>query len=144
MLTLPSGVQTGFSQQDLQSDVSAFDASSINQWWIQTTATPTIIVTPMPTTNPVKGATNFLSSPIFLAGILLVVIIVIAALLIFTRRKKHSKQSIAAPPVTQENPKTTSPEGAFCPSCGNQLLSTEGLCPFCNADLSQWYPKAKK
>jgi len=147
MLTLPSGVQTGFSQQDLQSDVSAFDASSINQWWIQTTATtptatPTIIVTP--TTNPVKGATNFLSSPTFLAGILLVVIIVIAALLIFTRRKKHSKQSIATPPVTQENPKTTSPTGAFCPSCGNQLLSTEGLCPFCSADLNQWYPKAKK
>lgn len=32
VLTLPSGVQTGFSVQDLQSDVSGFDVSSINQW----------------------------------------------------------------------------------------------------------------
>jgi hypothetical protein len=33
-LTLPTGVQTGFSQQELLSDVSAFNPSSVNQWWI--------------------------------------------------------------------------------------------------------------
>ena len=65
MLTLPSGVQTGFSQLDLQSHVSAYDASSINQWWnLPTpTATPLIVSTAAPTTNSVKGTTNFLSQP---------------------------------------------------------------------------------
>jgi hypothetical protein len=36
ILTLPSGVQSGFTEQDLQSDLSTFNSASINQWWIQT------------------------------------------------------------------------------------------------------------
>ena len=49
MLMLPSGVPTGFSNLDLQSHISAYDASSINQWWIPiATATP-MIVTASPT-----------------------------------------------------------------------------------------------
>jgi hypothetical protein len=178
MLTLPSGVQTGFSVQDLQSDVSAFDASSINQWWTQTTptATPTTptatpIITATPTTKTLNGITNFLSQPIFLAVIILVIIIVIAAVLVVARRKTHlrqpsvsnqksGKQDISQP-IMYESPKTTAPitETAatpsikpdatqpkliFCPNCGNQLLNTKGLCPFCSSDLSQWYPNAKK
>jgi hypothetical protein len=152
VLTLPAGTNTGFSQQNLNSDVSAFDSSSINQWWTQTAATPTpvptAITTPTQTTNLSNGSTSFLSSPMFLAAILLVVIIVIAALLAVTRRKKHSKHPSAAQPAMDKNPKTATPTteeaGVFCPNCGNQLLHTQGLCPFCNSDLSQWYPKAKK
>jgi hypothetical protein len=152
VLTLPSGTNTGFSQQDLNSDVSAFDSSSINQWWTQTattpTAAPTAITTPTQTTNPSKGSTSFLSSPMFLAAILLVVIIVIATLLAVTYRKKHSKHPSATQPVINEKQTvktpTTETAGAFCPNCGNQLLHTQGLCPFCSSDLSQWYPNVKK
>ena len=91
MLTLPRGVQTGFSELDLQSYVSAYDASTINQWWNQPTptATPTMTIAPTPTTNPVNGTTDFLSQPEFLAAIIFVVIIVIAAVLATVRRKKH-------------------------------------------------------
>jgi len=173
VLTLPSGVQTGFSEQDLQSDVSAFDASSINKWWIQTTATatPTIaaatpIITATPTTNTANNGTSLLSQPMLLAAIILAVIIVIVAILVATRRKKHSKQPAAphqkrsnqniSQSAMNENPKTTvpttetsatdatQPKPIFCPNCGNQLLNTKGVCPFCGADLSQWYPNAKK
>ncbi len=172
MLTLPSGVPAGFSVQDLQADVSAFDASSINQWWLQTapTATPTIVITATPTQNPVNGATNFLSQPMFF-GFILVIIIVIIAVLIALRKKTHSRQPRISkqksgnqnipPPTQYENPKTTAPTTetsvtpslkpdstqpklVFCPNCGNQLLNTKGFCPFCGADLSQWYPNAKK
>jgi hypothetical protein len=172
MLTLPSGVQSGFSQQDLQSDVSAFDASTINQWWIPTpTATP-IVATPT-ATDTLTGNTNPLSSPILLPVIFVVVIIVIATLLTVSRRKKQLKQPgvstqkvrnqniSQSAAVMPESPKTTAPtmgippppspkldaqqpKVSFCPNCGNQLLNTKGFCPFCGSDLSQWSPNAKK
>lgn len=172
VLTLPSGVQTGFSVQDLQFDVSGFDASSINQWWIVATptATPTTIITATPTTNSPNGIMSFLFQPIFLAVIILVIILVIATLLVASRRKKHLKQpgitrqetnnqNIAQP--IYETPKTTAPTPetsvppspkpdatqpklTFCPKCGNQLLNIKGFCPFCGSDLSQWYSNTKK
>lgn len=160
MLSLPSGVSAGFSVQDLQSDVSTFDASALNQWWNQptTTSTPAIIATATPTTNPVNGATSFLSSPVFFAAIILVIIIVVVAFLSATRRKKHSRLPIQ--PSANEKPRTVAPtpqaavtstkkidaaqpKPVFCPNCGNQLLSTEGSCPFCNSDLRQFYPNTK-
>jgi hypothetical protein len=151
-LTLPSGINTGFSQQDLNSDVSPFDSLSIDQWWTQPAATstpaPTDAATPTQTTNQSNGSPSFLSSPMLLAAILLAAIIVIAALLTITRRKKRSKHPNATQPPMDKAPKATAPPAqeasVFCPSCGNQLLHTQGLCPFCNADLTQWYPNNKK
>lgn len=168
MLRLPSGVQTGFSQQELRSDISAFDASSINQWWLPTSTATPITATP---TNSSKGNMNPLSSPIFLAVIIiLVVIIAIAAVRVAKRRKaplqqpgisnqKSSNQNLSQP-VMYESPKTApttektvapSPEQdakktklAFCPNCGNQLLNAHAFCPFCGTDLRQWNPNAKK
>ena len=151
MLTLPAGVPAGFSQQDLQAKVSAFDASSINQWWLQSspTATPSAIVTASPTANPVNGTTNFPFQPMFLVAIILV-IVVIVAVLFAVRRKTHSrqpkvsnrkagKQSVSQPVVNADQPKEI-----FCPNCGNQLLNTKGSCPFCNSDLNQWYGNTRK
>ena len=41
-------------------------------------------------------------------------------------------------------PEAPQPTAAFRPNCGNQLLKTEGSCPFCNSHLSQWYQTTKK
>ena len=164
VLTLPSGVPTGFSTQDLQSKISAFDASSVNQWWVQTaaTATPTI-TTPTPTTDSSNGNSNPLSSTMILAAIIVVIIFLVVAVVAVLHSKKsrrqpgvpHQKRNSknASQPVMYQNPPTTAPtteasakqpKPIFCPNCGNQLLSTEGSCPFCNSDLSQFYPTAKK
>jgi hypothetical protein len=142
MLMLPSGVPAGFSVQDLQSDVSGFDASVINQWWNTptATATPAILVTTTPTQNPVNGGASFLSSPMFLTAIILAIIAVIVAVLLVTRRKKHTKTT----PTTTAMPSIKPNTVVFCPNCGNQLLSTKGSCPFCNSDLTQFYPNTKK
>ncbi len=159
MLTLPAGVQAGFTVQDLQSDVSAFDASSINQWWIQqaaATPTPTIAATtPTPTTNS-EGDNGILSNPMILAAIIVAVIVVIVVVLALVSRKKQSRKAKTAnqnapPPAVYETPKTqpvqtstAQPKPIFCPNCGNQLLDTKGSCPFCNTDLNQYYAKNKK
>ena len=159
MLTLPSGPQSGYSQTELQAHVTSFDSSSINQWWTQVAATPTatpgaVVTAPTATANPDKTSSNLLSSPVFLGGLLFVIIIVIAAVLATVRGRKHSKQprvtqqktgkQNTVQPTANETPKTSTPASVFCPNCGNQLLHTQGLCPFCKADLSQWYPNAKK
>ena len=166
MLTLSAGVQTGFSQPELQSYVSAYDISSINPWWTQITptTTPIIVINTTPTSKPENGPSNFLSQPMYLAAIIVVVIIVIAALLASASRKKRAnqpgeprktrKQKITQ--TTNENPTiapTTEPSAttstkpnnaSFCPNCGNQLLNTQGSCPFCNSDLTQWFSNIKK
>ena len=152
VLTLPSGVQSGFSTQDLQSDVSSFDASSISQWWIPTpTATP-LIVTPTPTdTNALTGNTNsnLLSSPMIIAAILVVLIFVIAAVLAVSRRKKHFKQpgvpnqktrnqNVTSAPLISNSPKTTPPntENA-APTSPNADAKQPKLtfCPNCGNQL---------
>jgi hypothetical protein len=166
MLTLPSGITTGFTTQDLQSKVSAFDASSINQWWkitpiatpmtpTNTPAAPTDTAAP---TNPLTNAgTDYLSDPMILAIILLIVIVVVVVLIAGTKQKRSSQprmsnrksrnQKITSPnkeTAVPIQPETTQPTGVFCPNCGNQLLDTKGSCPFCHSDLSQWYSNNKK
>ena len=152
VLTLPSGMQSGFSVQDLQSDVSFFDASSISQWWIPTpTATP-LIVTPAPTvTNALTGNTssNLLSSPMIIAAILAVLIFVIAAVLAVSRRKKHLKQSgvsnrksrnqnVTSVPVISDSPKTTTTNTEnVAPTSPNADAKQPKLtfCPSCGNQL---------
>jgi hypothetical protein len=159
MLSLPAGVQTGFSQQDLQSDVSAFDTSAVNQWWVPTaTATP-IIATPTPT-DILAGSTGFPIQTIVLVVILVAIIITVAAVLVTSRRKTHLKQpgvsnQNLSQPVTYETPKATpppppavpappslrpefkQPKISFCPNCGKQLTTTTAFCPNCGSDLSK-------
>jgi hypothetical protein len=171
VLTLPAGVKTGFSTAELQSDVSAFDASSINQWWLQTkpTATPMTVVTAAPTTNSENGTSGFLSNPTYLAAIFLAIIIVIVVVVVVVRTKKRKpkpnvlnqksdtqntpqplKTSKPTAPTTETpaipSPRPDAPQTKpiFCPNCGNQLLNTQGACPFCGSDLSQWFKKTKK
>jgi predicted RNA-binding Zn-ribbon protein involved in translation (DUF1610 family) len=43
--------------------------------------------------------------------------------------------------IKLETPQSTAP---FCPNCGNQILKTEGSCPFCSSDLNQYYQTFKK
>jgi hypothetical protein len=82
MLTLPSAGQSGFSEQDLQSDVSAFNSASINQWWAQTTP------------NALTGLANFLSvyQPIIIAVVVVAIIIAIAAVIVAKRRGTQLQQ----------------------------------------------------
>ncbi len=165
MLTLPTGYPSGFSQQDLQSKVSALDASSINQWWIFTPVATPMPTTTTPTAPPVTAApTNALttgsdifSDPMILAFILVIVIIVAAVLIAVTKQKrsKHarisnqkSRNQKITPPTTetaaQMQPAATQPNGVFCPNCGNQLLDTKESCPFCHQNLSQYYSNNQK
>jgi len=82
MLTLPPSGPSGFSEQDLQSDKSAFNSASMNQWWTQTTP------------NALNGIANFLSNeePIILAVVVLAIIIAVAAVVASMRRKTKLQQ----------------------------------------------------
>ncbi len=156
MLSLPSGVKTGFSVQDLQVSLSAFDASSINQWWTQitptSTVTPTITITATPTTSSANGITNFPLQSIVLPAILLAVIIVIAAVIVATRRKaqhrrssssdqKSNDQNLTQPsipnPTVTENPKTTAPTVEIPPPSPETQVKqpTIAFCPNCGNKL---------
>jgi hypothetical protein len=157
MLTLPSGVSTGFSQQDLQAKISIFDSSAINQWWnitpvaTATESTPTVTATPI-VAGPTTGATDFLSNPMILAALLLIVIIAIAVLLAVIRsRKKSSKrsrlstqmtntQNIPPPPPTPETPKTTVPTTQTVPTTATTTPTVTqpklAFCPDCGKQLS--------
>jgi hypothetical protein len=82
MLTLPPAGQSGFSEQDLQSDVSAFNPASINQWWTQTTP------------NAFNDLANFLSvyQPMIIAVVIVAIIIAVAAVVASMRRKTKLQQ----------------------------------------------------
>ncbi|MGD0071631.1 MAG: hypothetical protein ABSB71_08745 [Candidatus Bathyarchaeia archaeon] len=89
MLTLPSGGQSGFSEQDLQSDVSSFNSASVNQWWTQTQTIP----------NASNGLANFPFQSIILVVVVLAIIIAITAVVVATRRKTKLQQ----PGLTKSN-----------------------------------------
>ena len=170
LLMLPSGVPTGFSNLDLQSHISAYDASSINQWWIPiATATP-MIVTASPTNSVTSDNTNLLSQPTFLAPLILVIVFVVAAVFLSVRRKQTRKPHTSSKNATSQNSlqqianepqkptaqttepippppnelNTTQPKAVFCPNCGSQLRNPTKFCPSCGSDLSQWFTNAKK
>jgi hypothetical protein len=164
MLTLPSGITTGFITQDLQAKISAFDVSSINQWWIitpiatqmtptNTPAAPTN--TAVPTNALINGSTNFLSDPMILAFILVIIIVVVAVMAALlkgrhstqpriSKKMKENTTATETPAASPTQAGATQPVSGFCPNCGNKLLDTKGSCPFCHSDLSQWYSSNKK
>jgi hypothetical protein len=82
MLTLPPAGQSGFSEQDLQSDVSAFNSASVNQWWTQTSP------------NALNSLANFLSVylPIIIAVVIVAIIIAVAAVVVAKRRGTKLQQ----------------------------------------------------
>jgi hypothetical protein len=166
MLTLPpSQAQVGFSQQNLQSYKSTFDATLINQWWTQITPTDTptaptdTALVATPTTNAVNGFTNFLSSTLFLVFILLIIVIIITAILVTKNRKTQSRKpspsnqnipqtgtfenpkattsTTAIPPPPLPEPDVQQPKPSFCPNCGNKLLNPKEFCPFCGSNINK-------
>ncbi len=153
MLTLPPAGQSGFSEQALQSDVSAFNPASTNQWWTQTTP------------NASSSLANFLSGNqlTIIAVVIVAIIIAIAAVVATKRRGTRLQQpgiqdarmssTVMPAPAMPESPKTTAPiqdiaadpspvpnveqqNFTFCPNCGKQLPPTKKFCPFCGFNLS--------
>ena len=82
-LTLPNVVQSGFSSQDLQNDVSTLDSSSVNHWWADSNVNP---------------APPFPWLIIFAFVGLVAVIAVLAVVLVWKRRRKTSTQQLQVPP----------------------------------------------
>jgi hypothetical protein len=143
-LTLPRGLTAGFSAEDLQAKVSSFDASTISQWWVISAPTATPIVptdtpvTPAQTALPTKTSAsglNFLTNPMILAFAIIIIIIVVVAIVALLKRKTRTNKKKTEDSSTVSALAQTS--AVFCPNCGNQLLSTQGACPFCNFDLKQ-------
>ena len=162
MLTLPSGVQAGFSTQELQSDVSAFDASSINQWWVQTvaTASPTIAPTiaPTATSNSENGSNTLFEPQIIAALVIAIAIVIIVPIAVVSQRRKKrlvqpnesntkfgNRNNPPPPPPTNEEKATTykvpvqpatTVAASFCPNCGKRLNAAKSFCPFCGFNLT--------
>ena len=91
VLTLPPAQQNGFSTQELQSDVSALNSASVNQWWTQGSAS----------TFSLNGLT---SQTVIIAIVAVVIIIVAVAVFASVMRKKRvirqiheSESSVNAP-----------------------------------------------
>jgi hypothetical protein len=87
MLTLPAAQQNGFTQQTLQSDVSAFNPASTDQWWTQAA-----------NSSPLSFLTD---QPVVLAVLVLAIALVIAVSAITVVRRR--KRGFAQPGVTQSS-----------------------------------------
>jgi hypothetical protein len=71
-LTLPN--QQGFSQQELNADISPSNPNSINQWWTQTTAA----------NSPLNG---LIDQPLMLVLVVVLIVAIVAAIVAISRRK---------------------------------------------------------
>ena len=79
VLTLPPAQQSGFSTQELQSDVSTLNSASVDQWWTQGSAS----------TFSLNG---FTSQTIKLTIVAAVIIIAVVAVLTSVMRKRATRQ----------------------------------------------------
>ena len=87
MLTLPAAQQNGFTQQNLQSDVSAFNPASTDQWWTQANSS-----------SPLSFLTD---QPVILAVLVLAIALVIAVSAITVVRRR--KSGFTQPGVTRSS-----------------------------------------
>jgi hypothetical protein len=144
-LTLPALQQSGFTESQLQSYVSALDPASVNRWWTQGS-------------TDAFSLNGFMSQSAIIMILAVIIVIVIAALAAsITRnrrviRQRHAsesstsapnpesaslnilpfkKRSTPAPQQTTEQPKLL-----FCPDCGQKLPLSKKFCPYCGHDLS--------
>ncbi len=88
MLTLPPAGQSGFSEQNLQSDVSSFNPASTDQWWTQTAP------------NASNDLANFLSvyQTIIIAVVIVAIIIAVGAV-VAAKRRGNKLQQPGLPPT---------------------------------------------
>ena len=96
MLTLPADTNI----QELPSEISSFDSSTINQWWIASLATP-IIAPTTKSTQATEATTNsnpnLQLQPTFLAGIALVSVFILIAIVLTMTKKNKRKQAALKP-----------------------------------------------
>ena len=148
-LALPPAQAGGFSQTELQGDVSTLDSSSVNHWWTQAASSGGL------------SLNGLLSLPVIAAvGAVVAIIVVVAAVASVMRKRKMIKQMIReseskpaapTPMPTPQNAPTFKMEAApapvpqpppqqvktrFCPNCGQQLPQSRKFCPFCGLSLN--------
>ena len=138
-LTLPPAQQNGFSQQDLQSDVSGFNPASMNQWWTQATNTSSLGVLGQPTIFGSPCGSNS-SSRNYGSGCRC------------EAQKENSKpvaSTSASYPIYKRSAKAsaktviTPSEHPFCPDCGKQLPQAKRFCPYCGFDRQLQQPNGQ-
>ena len=144
VLTLPAAQQNGFTTQELQSDVSSLNSTSVNHWWTQASTSTSILNAPM-------------NMSLMFAVVAIVIVAVAAVAASIVRKRKvirqiNESELSAVPPGS--NPKTeeastfapaASPsvqtffeqsKMRFCPNCGQQLPQNKNFCPYCGSDLN--------
>ncbi|HMK94591.1 MAG TPA: zinc ribbon domain-containing protein [Candidatus Limnocylindrales bacterium] len=137
VLTLPPADSSGFTNAELQSDFSALNSASVNQWWTQASATS-------------FSVSSLFSQPMSIVALVLVVAVIVAMITSFIRKRRpmgqarSNESSAFTPNLKQQNnptnptikapvdpvPQTTQqPTLLFCPSCGNKLIAEKSFCP---------------
>ena len=149
VLTLPPAQQSGFSSQDLQSDVSTLDSASVNHWWTQSQSSTSAL-----------SLGGFVNMSLIITVVAVVVVVVLAGVGATVLRKRrairqiHASESSATTVNQQPNmqkqpafnvPAAPSTEAVsqqpktkmrFCPNCGQQLPQSKNFCPYCGSDLN--------
>ena len=144
MLTLPAAQQNGFTTQELQSDVSSLNSTSVNHWWTQASTSTSILNAPM-------------NMSLMFAVVAIVIVAVAAVAASIVRKRKVIRQInetelSAVPPGSKpktEEASTFASTAApsvqtffeqskmrFCPNCGQQLPQNKNFCPYCGSDLN--------